>query len=97
MESLFGDFLEIDDLLFISKTRSPFLRLKTELEKLFDLTVSEGAVLKFLNLRIIQSPSGISFDQTNRIKNTILSEYFRDVPVTSIPRQLYPFPLEASF
>jgi hypothetical protein len=86
--------LETDDLLFISKTRSPFLRLKTELEKLFDLTVSEGAVL---NLRIIQSPSGISVDQTNHIKNTILSEYFRDVPVTSIPRQLYPFPLKASF
>jgi hypothetical protein len=80
--------LETDNLLFISKTRSPFLRLKTELEKLFDLTVSEGAVLKFLNLRIIQSPSGISFDQTNHIKNTVLSEYFRDVLVTSIPRQL---------
>ncbi len=80
--------LETDDLLFISTTRSPFLRLKTELEKLFDLTVSEGAVLKFLNLRIIQSPSGISFDQTNHIKNTVLSEYFRDVLVTSIPRQL---------
>jgi len=89
--------LETDDLLFISKTRSPFLRLKSELEKLFDLTVCEGSILKFLNLRIIQSPSGVSFDQTNHIKNTILYDYFKDVPVNSIPRQLYPFPLDASF
>jgi len=89
--------LETDDLLFISKTRSPFLTLNTELEKLFDLTVSEGSVLKFLNLRIIQSPSGISFDQTDHIKNTILQDYFKNVPVDSIPKQLYPFPLEASF
>ncbi|MFN9978522.1 MAG: reverse transcriptase domain-containing protein, partial [bacterium] len=43
--------LETDDLLFISKTRAPFLRLKASLEQLFDLTVCEGSVLKFLNLR----------------------------------------------
>ncbi len=89
--------IETDDLLFLSKTRSPFLQLKLELEKLFDLTVCEGSVLKFLNLRIIQSPHGISFDQTQHIQNTILHDYFQDVPPTSIPRQLYPFPLEATF
>ena len=89
--------LETDDLLFLSKTRSPFLTLKAELERLFDLTVSEGSVLKFLNLRIIQSPAGVSFDQTMHIKNTILYEYFKDVPDTSIPKQVYPFPLDAAF
>jgi hypothetical protein len=56
--------LETDDLLFISKTRTLFPRLKDALEKLY-LTVCEGSVLKFLNLRIIQSPHGISFDQRN--------------------------------
>ena len=36
-----------------------------ELEKVFDLTVNEGSILKFLNICIVQSPAGISFDQTN--------------------------------
>ena len=89
--------LETDDLLFLSKTRQPFLRLKAELEKLFDLTVCEGSVLKFLNLRIVTSPSGVSFDQTSHIQRTILSEYFKDIPSASIPGQLYPFPLDTSF
>ncbi len=31
------------------------------------------------------------------IKNTILYEYFKDVPDTSIPKQVYPFPLDAAF
>jgi hypothetical protein len=65
--------------------------------ELFDLTVCEGSLLKFLNLRIVQSPSGISFDQKQHIQCTILLEYFKDVPPTSIPRQLHPFPIDASF
>jgi len=39
--------LETDDLLFLSKTREPFLQLKLELQKLFDLTVCEGSLLFF--------------------------------------------------
>jgi hypothetical protein len=84
--------LETDDLLFLSKTRTPSLHLKQELEKLFDLTVCEGSVLKFLNLRVVLSPSSVSLDQTQHIQCTILSEYFQDIPPTSIPQQLYPFP-----
>jgi hypothetical protein len=86
--------LETDALLFISKTRSPFLRLKAALEKIFDLTVCEGSVL---NLRIIQSPAGISFDQTQHIQNTLLYDYFKDIPKDSITRQLYPFLLDTTF
>jgi hypothetical protein len=67
--------LATDDVLFLSKTRTPFLFLRTELDKLFDLTVNEGSVLKFLNLRIVQSPAGISFDQTNHIRSVLLAEY----------------------
>jgi hypothetical protein len=84
--------LATDDILVCSTTRQPFLLLKQELEKLFDLTCVEGNILKFLNLRIIQSPSGISFDQTDHIENTILSEYFKDTPPSTIKRQPYPFP-----
>jgi len=54
-------------------------------------------VIKFLNLRIIQSPAGISFDQTTHIKNIILAEYFKDIPSNSIKFQPYPFPLEPAF
>jgi hypothetical protein len=88
--------LETDDLLFISKTCTPFLCIKAELEKLFDL-ICEGSVLKFLNLQIIKSPNGISFDQMQHIQNTILHDYFKDIPPDSIPRQLCPFPLDATF
>jgi hypothetical protein len=89
--------LATDDILFLSKTRSPFLTLRMELEKLFDLTVSEGSLLKFLNLRIVQSPAGISFDQTQHIHNNILAEYFANVDPKSIKMQPYPFPLDSSF
>jgi hypothetical protein len=89
--------LETDDLLFLSKVRDYFLHLKQELEKLFDLTVCEGSILKFINLWVVQSSSGVSFDQTQHIQNTLLAEDFKDIPHSSIPKQLYPFPIEASF
>jgi hypothetical protein len=37
--------LETNDILFGSSTRAPFLHLKQDLEKLFDLTCSEGSIL----------------------------------------------------
>jgi hypothetical protein len=89
--------LATDDILFLSKTRSPFLFLRQELEKLFDLTVTEGSILKFLNLRIVQSPAGISFDQTQHIRSVLLAEYFAGTDPKSIKMQPYPFPLDASF
>jgi hypothetical protein len=45
----------------------------------------------------VQSPCGISFDQTKHIQNIILGEYFKGVSHSSIKMQPYPFPLEASF
>ncbi len=60
--------LETDDILFGSSTRAPFLHLKQDLEKLFDLTCSEGSILHFLNLCIIQSPQGVSMGQAQHIK-----------------------------
>ncbi len=65
--------LATDDMLFIQKTRAPFLALKAALDKLFDLASCEGSILKFLNLWIIQSPSGVSFDQTTHIYKTLSS------------------------
>jgi hypothetical protein len=89
--------LATDDILVCSESRAPFLLLKQELELLFDLTCSEGSIIKFLNLRIIQSPTGISFDQTAHINNIILAEYFKNIPPSSIKFQPCPFLLESSF
>jgi hypothetical protein len=89
--------LETDDLLTASDTDEPFHYLTTELRKMSDLTCCQGSVLKFLNLCLIQSPAGISFDQTKHIITQILDPYFATVPKSSIPRRLYPFPIEPAF
>jgi hypothetical protein len=64
---------------------------------MFDLTSKQGSVLKFLNLRIVQSPLGVSFDQTKHITTQIIEPYFGKTPSSSIPHHLYPFPIEAPF
>ncbi len=89
--------LETDDILMGCPTKAPFLHLKQELEKLFDLTCLEGHTLRFLNLHIVQSPNGVSMDKTTHIKSKVLHEYFLDFPPMSIPKTYYPFPIEASF
>jgi len=65
--------LETDDLLSLSKTRTPSLHLKQELEKLFDLTVCECSILKFLNLRVVLSPSSDFIYLNNKLINNIIS------------------------
>lgn len=51
-------------------------RLCTELRKLFDITEKGGTVLSYLNLRIIQTEYGISYDQTDHIERKIVNKYF---------------------
>jgi hypothetical protein len=89
--------LETDDLLMASENDEPFHHLVTELRQMFDLTSKQGSILKFLNLRIVQSPLGVSFDQTQHITTQIIEPYFGKTPTSIIPRCLYPFPIEASF
>ncbi len=89
--------LETDDVLIGSPTAAPLHYLKQELYKLFSLTSHHGNILKYLNMRIVQSPSGISLDQTSHITSTILSEYFNGIPPASISFKPYTFPLEPAF
>jgi hypothetical protein len=51
-------------------------RLCTELQRLFDITTKGGTVLKYLNLSIIQTEHGVSFDQTEHIERKIINKYF---------------------
>jgi len=55
--------LEMDDILMASKSTKPFFHLQATLSTVFELTINQGTTLKFLNMRIIQLPCGISFDQ----------------------------------
>jgi hypothetical protein len=89
--------IETDDVLMASMSDGPFLYLQAELRKLFDFTCKQGNILKFLNLRIVQSPRGISLDQTHHITTTLLGEYFKGVTPSSIPFTTYLFPLQPAF
>jgi hypothetical protein len=86
-----------NDSLCLVDNCAQFLRLKSRMEELFDMTFQEGATVRFLNLRVIKSPQGIIIDHTAHIVDTIIDTYFvnRDlsklVPITS------PFPTNSQF
>lgn len=90
--------LATDDILLFTENVSSYRLLCKELKYLFEFTMMQGMSLKFLNLRIIQSPHGISIYQTQHIECNILRPYWkasydsRDIPITHDP-----FPLDPSF
>jgi hypothetical protein len=88
---------ETDNILVACDGNDPFLQIKSDLEKLFDVTCSIGNVLRFLNLRIVQSPHSVSMDLTQHIKTKVLHDYFRDTPSSSVSKKLFPFPVEDFF
>ena len=63
--------LTTGDVFMASCDQSAFIHLKAKLNKMFDLTSKEDAILKFLNLHIVQSLAGISFNQTQHIQENI--------------------------
>jgi hypothetical protein len=67
------------------------------MEAIFDLTLQEGTILRFLNLLIIQSPAGISIYQTDHIVETILELYFKDRDTSALISITSPFPTDSSF
>jgi hypothetical protein len=86
-----------DDCLCLTDDRAYFVTLKTRLENVFELTLQEGDTLRFLNLRIIQSPQGISIDQTDHIVDTFISPYFKSRDVSKLLPITSPFPTDSSF
>jgi hypothetical protein len=89
--------LATDDFLVLTDGRELFLALKSGLEKLFKLNLQEGSVLRFLNLRIIQSPDGISIDQNDHVFDSIIEPYFKLCDVSKLVRITSPFPMDTSF
>ncbi len=62
---------------FLCSTSSRYLRLCFEAHvKQFDyITIQTGSVLKYLNICVVQSEYGISFEQTHHIKTTIIDKW----------------------
>jgi hypothetical protein len=89
--------LATGDCLVVCDTRQQFLDLKSKMEALFEVTLQEGAILRFLNLRIIQSPVGISIDQTDNIAENVLDPYFQDHDTADLRSITSPFPTDTSF
>jgi hypothetical protein len=75
-----GDLLIIntstDDLLCAYSRVEVFYALRDFMLKFVDVTTQEGPCLSYLNLRIVQSQYGISYDQTEHIRDSILEFWF---------------------
>jgi hypothetical protein len=65
-----------DDLLCAYSRTEIFYALRDFMLKFVDVTSQEGNRLSYLNLRIVQSQFGISYDQTEHIQENILDFWF---------------------
>jgi len=65
-----------DDFLCAYSNELIFESLCKHLEQYFDITTKTGMLLKYLNIRIIQSKHGISIDQSEHIQDHIINKYF---------------------
>jgi hypothetical protein len=65
-----------DDFLCAYSHEHIFNDVGEHLKKYFDITTDTGPKVSYLNLRIIQSPHGISFDQTEHIEDKVIKKYF---------------------
>jgi hypothetical protein len=89
--------LVTDDCLVLYDNRAQFLDLKASMEALFKITLQEGALILFLNLRIIQPPTGIHIDQTDHIVETIIVPYYKDQDTLSLLSITSPFSTDSYF
>ena len=67
-----------DDVINTNNNETEFTGLTRVFEEQFEIKVREGSVLKYLNLRIFQSPLGFSVDKTDNIIE-LLNEWFLTV------------------
>jgi hypothetical protein len=68
------------------------------ISKYVNVTVQQGEILNYLNLRIIQSRYGISINQTQHIKDTILDVWFpKDDGKSSIKAAHTPFSTDPKY
>ena len=65
-----------DDFLCCCSNEELFGMFANHLARFVAITVQTGHVLKYLNIRIVQTDQGISIEQTHHIQSTILEPWF---------------------
>jgi hypothetical protein len=83
--------------LVLCDDRAQFLDLKAQMETMFEVTLQEFAILRFLNLRIIQSSAGIIIDQMDHIVETSVTPYSKNQDTSELISITSPFPTDSSF
>ena len=86
-----------DDFLCAYSDRGLFHRFVTYLRNFFGITTQEGPVLSYLNMRIVQSSHGISYDQTEHIQNNIINYFFPPDSCEKIKAAHTPFRTDSQF
>jgi hypothetical protein len=100
MEFLFGNNRPLSFFLLIvvlRGDRAQFLDLKAQMEAMFEVTLQEGAFLRFINVLITQSPDGISIDQTDHIVEMIVTPYSKNQDTSELISITIPFPVDSPF
>ena len=69
-------FTSTDDFLCAFSHENVFANFMKFMDGFVPVTAQTGTVLKYLNLRIIQTDYGISYDETQHIKSTIVDKFF---------------------
>ena len=64
-----------DDFLCAYSDVKLFHDLRNFMTRYVDVTTQEGPIIKYLNLRIVQSDYGVSFDQTEHIRDSVLIKW----------------------
>ena len=67
--------VSIDDVINTTNNEKEFSEPTRVFEEQFEMKFQEGCILKYLNLRIFQSPLVLSVDKTDRIME-LLNEWF---------------------
>ena len=65
-----------DDFLCSFSSDAILARFAEHMKKFVPITIESKPVMKYLNCRIVQTDLGVSFDQTNHIRKTILPIWF---------------------
>ena len=65
-----------DDFLCTCSNDEIFACLHTRIDRFVPVTIQEGQVMNYINMRVIQTNKEISIDQTHHIKTTILDHWF---------------------
>ena len=77
--------ISTDDCLVTSNCQALCKRIKCHMSKFFNMKVHTGSgVLNFLNLRIVQTSQGISFDQTEHIEAALAAVFPEDERVNPV-------------